>query len=454
MPTDRQVNRLLLGNGPYAPQGGYGGGSLQAMLLEQGRMRADAAMRSGELWGNALQQVGQQVSGAILHADQEKKLKKRDAAWLSVVNDPEVMKDPRAAYAKATAIWGPEDGQKQFQALAAVHQLGQPKRDQAADTKALIALHKGFKALDPATRAATWGVARPLIKSAFGTDLPEQYDDKQYTSMWGPAIDALEGPGKLTEVSPGASLVNESGEQVYTAPAKPAEKKLQTVETAEGIRSFDPSTGEMGPVLAKGRPTQGPQQHLQTVETAEGIRAFNPATGQMGPVLAMGKARDRSGGRPMISGDANRIADFDTSLDDLATLSRTITGSGATGALAKAGALLPNVVTEVTGLGSEAKSKQATIDRVKQVIGKTLEGGVLRKEDEAKYERILPTIADPPEVVKAKLDGLDQAIRLRRQRLVESLGSAGYDVGGFDGQAGTAAPGAAPSAGSRKNPFR
>ena len=40
----------------------------------------------------------------------------------------------------------------------------------------------------------------------------------------------------------------------------------------------------------------------------------------------------------------------------------------------------------LTGWGTDAKKKQALIDRVKQVIGKTLEGGVLRKEDEVKYE--------------------------------------------------------------------
>mgnify|MGYP001037947280 FL=1 len=221
MPTDRQVNRLLLGNGPYAPQGGYGGGSLQAMLLEQGRMRADAAMRSGELWGNALQQVGQQVSGAVMQHAEEKKLKKRDAAWLALVNDPEAMKDPRAVYASAVKVWGPEEGPKQFQALAAAHQLAQPKRDQAADTKALIAFNKGFKGLAPEARAASWGVARPLVKSAFGTDLPEQYDDEQYTKMWGPAIEALE-PEKNQDftLSPGQQRFGPDGKPIASVPAE------------------------------------------------------------------------------------------------------------------------------------------------------------------------------------------------------------------------------------------
>jgi hypothetical protein len=143
-------------------------------------------------------------------------------------------------------------------------------------------------------------------------------------------------------------------------------------------------------------------------------------------------ANIREQGRPVTSGDANRVADLDTSLDDLNTLTKAIGGSKATGTRAKVGAALPNFVTELTGAGAEAKSKQAVIDRVKQVIGKALEGGVLRKEDEYKYEKILPTIGDVPSVVQSKLLGLSKAIKQRRQTLLDSLGDAGYDTERFN----------------------
>lgn len=144
------------------------------------------------------------------------------------------------------------------------------------------------------------------------------------------------------------------------------------------------------------------------------------------------------GGRNVTSGDASDIADFDTSLDDVNVLRNTIapidekTGkpknTGATGNAAKVGAMTPNWVTDLTGWGTDAKKKQAVIDRVKQVIGKTLEGGVLRKEDEYKYEKILPTIGDTGEVVRSKLDGLDAAVTKRRSRRLDALADAGYDV--------------------------
>ena len=142
-------------------------------------------------------------------------------------------------------------------------------------------------------------------------------------------------------------------------------------------------------------------------------------------------------GRAVTSGDAGRISELNTSLDDLAVLGNTLfpdaigedmETEAMTGTWAALSAGAPNWVTELTGWGTDAKGRQAVIDRVKQVIGKALEGGVLRKEDEYKYTKILPTIKDVPEVVKTKLDGLKAAILLRRERFVESLTDAGYDT--------------------------
>lgn len=140
-------------------------------------------------------------------------------------------------------------------------------------------------------------------------------------------------------------------------------------------------------------------------------------------------ANTREQGRPVTSGDAGRLADMDTSLGLLEGLGTKL---GTTGAGSKIGAILPNVVTEYTGWGADSKSRQATIDTVKQIIGKALEGGVLRKEDEIKYEKILPQIGDPPTVAKAKIDGLKQAIADKKQNLLDNLESANYDVSKFN----------------------
>ena len=195
-----------------------------------------------------------------------------------------------------------------------------------------------------------------------------------------------------------------------------------------------------GNVIARGGPKRepaGPQSPVAVVDPQTGQPVF------VHPSQAFGRrpASTREQGRPVTSGDAGRIAELDTSLDDLAVLRQTVfpdadltadvKTASPTGTRAKLGAMLPNFVTEATGWGADAKSRQAVIDRVKQVIGKALEGGVLRKEDEYKYEKILPTIGDVPVVVKAKLDGLEKAIELRRERELDAREDAGYDVSRF-----------------------
>lgn len=136
-------------------------------------------------------------------------------------------------------------------------------------------------------------------------------------------------------------------------------------------------------------------------------------------------------GRELPAGSATKIAAYNTGLDDLKTLTTTLVQPGATGVGATIGAAVPDWVTSMTGWGTEPKQKEATIGLVKQVIGKTLEGGVLRREDEIKYAKILPKIEDSPAIVASKLQGLDQAIRQQRQRDLEALSAAGYNVSRF-----------------------
>jgi len=59
---------------------------------------------------------------------------------------------------------------------------------------------------------------------------------------------------------------------------------------------------------------------------------------------------------------------------------------------------------------SKARQVQADIDRVKQTVGKALEGGVLRKEDEEKYKKILATLSDTPTTAIYKVDALISSI--------------------------------------------
>ena len=77
---------------------------------------------------------------------------------------------------------------------------------------------------------------------------------------------------------------------------------------------------------------------------------------------------------------------------------------------------------------SDARKAQAKIDLVRQRVGKTLEGGVLRKEDEEKYKKILATLNDTPSTALSKIDGLAQSIERDMKTFEEEQRRAGRRV--------------------------
>lgn len=79
---------------------------------------------------------------------------------------------------------------------------------------------------------------------------------------------------------------------------------------------------------------------------------------------------------------------------------------------------------------SKAKQVQADIDRVKQTVGKALEGGVLRKEDEEKYKKILATVMDTPETAAYKLDALKSSLQSSLANYINTTAAAGRYTGG------------------------
>ena len=77
-----------------------------------------------------------------------------------------------------------------------------------------------------------------------------------------------------------------------------------------------------------------------------------------------------------------------------------------------------------------AKRKQA-IATAKQIIGKGLEGGVLRKEDEEKYNKILPTNWDDDHVAYQKLQFLREVIEANREIFLDTLEKSNIDVSNY-----------------------
>lgn len=80
----------------------------------------------------------------------------------------------------------------------------------------------------------------------------------------------------------------------------------------------------------------------------------------------------------------------------------------------------------------ESQELQADLKRTAQTIGKYMEGGVLRKEDEVKYEKMLPIMSDTPDVAQYKLKEVEAMLRRKHEQDVSTLKAQGWDTTGLN----------------------
>lgn len=100
-----------------------------------------------------------------------------------------------------------------------------------------------------------------------------------------------------------------------------------------------------------------------------------------------------------------------------------------------AGGKISGNIRKLNPFDSTFQTQQASIDRIRQIVGKALEGGVLRKEDEDKYKKILPTMQDNPDVYRNKVAQLRSMIQSDMQsylQMQQGYGKGAGQVGGAD----------------------
>lgn len=135
--------------------------------------------------------------------------------------------------------------------------------------------------------------------------------------------------------------------------------------------------------------------------------------------------------------NAQDLANFPTDLASLKNLAPSIQKNAdvvgpVAGPLNKMGSYLPEFLQPKSV--QRFKDLQADIDNVKQVIGKVKEGGVLRAEDEKKYERILASIKDNPETAIYKIGQIANEMASKYNATIDLLGKQGYKTAGLDKQ--------------------
>lgn len=442
------------------------------LLLDIGRAKANAHLGAGQAWGNAAQQLGQIPGLTIAQMrqgqEQDQAGRMRDLQMREGESALADQDNARGVAASRSAAYQQGGGR-----AAVLKRL-------EADPEGYATASKHFDELDTSLKRVM-GTAAAGVRAFKDTPdaamtaidelIAQGYDERTMDKLRG---QIQQRPDSITALVD--KLLLESPEPAHRAMVtKPAEPYT--------LNQGDQRRGANNEIVAENpRPVVAPEPKKYSVtvpdkfghplqklvteeELAQGIPAYRePKAPPSEPakfwVVRNGNAvrvseaeyqpgdlpaNTREQGRPVTSGDAGRMADFDTSLSDLGVLETTLTETkGATGTSAAIGAAMPAWATDTFGWGVDAKKRQGVIDRVKQVIGKTLEGGVLRKEDEYKYEKILPTIKDTAAVAASKLAGLKTAIAQRRSTFLDSLEDANYDVGKF--KARTPATAAKPDA--------
>ena len=138
-------------------------------------------------------------------------------------------------------------------------------------------------------------------------------------------------------------------------------------------------------------------------------------------VAATGKSNAPASAKTLSAGETTNLADYDSALNQLGTLSSSLSNRQVTGPV-------QGLVRGLNPYDTEFRDIQAEIDTARQIVGKALEGGVLRKEDEEKYKKILPTTKDTQAVAQRKIENLNSLLTNKRESTTNLLKQAGYNA--------------------------
>lgn len=414
---------------PYAPSRGYDDRVLQ-LILRRGEDQARGALESGAIWGNAVAGLGQQVGGAIQQYGQQKAQSKRSQAIDKMFSGPE----PPAPQ-DILRVFGPKEGLDVIKGLQAINPKTPPemykdRMERIRDTA------RGVKALTEDKRPGGWDVA---TKGLIAAEVIKPEEAQPYSPD---LLDQFANYGVTPEKDQG--LMNLGDGTVYD-PNTNKDVRIGTPKVEKG-----PATGSFEDyVVQKYGPRPTPEQTLQarkdynqsddrplTVQNPErqaerqrlvDAVAANPSLwddltpGVKGDIAADLNAKGFSGfGKRMSDGTIKQISESKAALASLRDLRTTLQDNEQyIGPVAGLAALNPY---------SEARKAQSKIDLVRQRVGKALEGGVLRKEDEEKYKKILSTLRDEPETAIYKVDSLIQTLERDMELFIEEQRSAGRRV--------------------------
>ena len=275
-------------------------------------------------------------------------------------------------------------------------------------------LSKAGAAWGRAQESGTLSAASPVIQRIMGAEsgvLGGLGGALQYST---PYVGAIRG----VEEQPKDQPIQQVGQPVpLVQPTQSAGQDFNQIglgDDDEGIRAIREAFQVSQPQATQGNELK---QAL-----AMGILSGEISSSDATAILELlGLGDTKSEGKMLPAGSIKSLAETEEALNLLPELTGLLEeGSSAFGPLR--GEIRSRIPWDKTG--QKAKS---TITLVRQIIGKGLEGGVLRKEDEYKYEQILPKLGDTEETVRTKIALLEQTLQNKYRTNVEAYQAGGYN---------------------------
>lgn len=314
-----------------------------------------------------------------------------------------------------------------------------PKIDRMATTEKQVDLNKQMDITNQDTKDLSKGNTyiqpdelQSLADSIRG--LPEFGEAKEGQQGLVDALDMLKGMDTketpwlkpllaLTDSQTGSNLMA-GYEQGFTEKDKAAlvlkyadELSKRKSDAAKNLMSGigKMKSGEQLMQILQGQKAINTNMQTDTTSNMQGTGFVKPVTKGKGAGL-----KRLSEKTVMALGDASSI---NTLLDDLGTTFSS--NKGAVGpVVGRINALNPWDEVEQT-INTQAQS-------IRQTLGKLKEGGVLRLEDEKKYDKMLPGIKDTPEVAANKIKIMKRELGEKIQNHIKGLSGSGYDTKGVN----------------------
>jgi len=444
------------------------GNSVANIYQNLGDAQARARLQQGQGWANALGQIGQSVAAIPGQLQQQKDAEQqrldaqqqRDARALQMQNTQGEM-DARQADAASKAE--EEKRRKMVLAIGAGLSNGDPGIMKASLDQIAPELRPGVEQYlsDHQKRQMDDIKSRAKLAQSLGYPAPvvevlAAMGGQAYLDEYHKQTDGGKNPKAIKQMVDKLAALGDAPAPAYTL--NKGDRRMGGDNQMVAENPVEPEPIKKYPITVPGPNGQPIQKLVTEEELSAGVPAYrapNEAKPKFwvmrnGQALRVGESEYRPGdlpagtreqGRPVTSGDAQDVAGIQEGIKLLNGLNFEPSD---TGIMPSIGGAMPDFVTNATGFGMGAKQREGMIALVRQIIGKSLEGGVLHKEDEVKYAKILPTLGDPPQVVQTKMQNLQKTLNQKLDVRLSSLEDAGYDTARFRDRAVTSNESAPP----------